>query len=243
MSRKSLLCGFAFVLLLIGGSAAALAWMVLREPDFYRRASVPAGEQRKQLSTEFREELNNLVNGIINYKSWGARFSEAQINSYFEEDFLRLGSVEKTIFPEGVSSPRLSIESDRLRVAFRYGGKNWSTIVSLDLRIWLAAKVPNVVALEVQQMRVGSLPVALQSILDHFSEAARRQDIEMSWYRHNGNPVAMLRFGPSRGEPTVQLLGIKLQPGTISVRGADRAKPLATEPAPATPEAATATKS
>jgi hypothetical protein len=227
MSRRSLLFAFGFIALLIGGTATVLLSMIFHEPEFYRRAGVPAGEQRKQWSGEFREELNNLINSIINYKTWGAQFTQQQINSYFDEDFRRLGAVEKTLLPDSVNSPRVSIDADRIRVAFRYGGKRWSTIVSLDMRIWLAAKEPNVVAVEIQAMRLGSLPITVQSVLEHFSEAARRQDIEMNWYRHDGKPVALLRFGPSRREPTVQLMQVKLLPGAITVRGEDRSKPAA----------------
>jgi hypothetical protein len=198
--------------------------MIFHEPEFYRRADVPAGPQRRQWSNEFHEEVNNLLNGMINYKVWGARFTEQEINSYFAEDFLRQSAADKGFFPDGISDPRIAIDANRIRLAFRYGKKSWSTIVSLDLRVWLASGQPNVVAVEVQGMRAGSLPISLQSILERFSEAARRQDIEMNWYRYEGKPVALLRFAPGQREPSVQLLHLKLHPGIIAVQGEDRSK-------------------
>src|SRR5262249_1732918 len=151
------------------------------------------------------------------------------INSYFVEDFLKL---EKTFFPEAVSNPRISLDTDRIRLAFRYGGKHWSTIVSLDMRVWLAAKEPNVVVLELQAMRLGSLPITVQCVLEHFSEAARRQDIDLAWHRHNGKPTAVVRFAQARAEPSVQLMQIKLLPGMITLHGADRSKPAGANAAP-----------
>jgi hypothetical protein len=224
MSRKSLVLALGIGGVIVGGTAGVLAGMICHEPEFYRRAEVPPGVQRRQWSNEFHEEMNNLLNGMINYKAWGARFTEQQINSYFAEEFLRQSAADKSFFPEGISDPRVAIDANRIRLAFRYGKKSWSTILSLDLRVWLASGQPNVVAMEVEGMRAGSLPISLQSILERFSEAARRQDVEMSWYRHNGKPVALLRFAPGQREPSVQLLQLKLHPGTMVVQGADRSR-------------------
>jgi hypothetical protein len=224
MSRKSLLLAVGIGSVIVGGTAGVLAGMILHEPEFYRRAEVPPGAQRRQWSNEFHEEVNNLLNGMINYKEWGARFTEQQINSYFEEEFLRQSAADRGFFPEGINSPRVAIDANRIRLAFRYGRKSWSTIVSLDLRVWLASGQPNVVAVEVQGMRAGSLPISLQSMLERFSEAARRQDVEMNWYRHNGKPVALLRFAPGQREPSVQLLHLKLNPGMMVIQGADRSR-------------------
>jgi hypothetical protein len=227
MSRKSLF--LVLGILVVGPLAigAILAALIFHDPEFYRRAEIPPGAERQKWSEEFLTELNDLANGIINYKTWGARFTEQQINSYFEEDFQRLAAAERTsIFPEGVTAPRVAIDGDRIRIGFVYGGKRWRSVLSLDLRVWLAKGEPNAVALEVASMKLGSLPISVQSILERFSEAARRRDIEMSWYRHNGRPVALVRFGSSRKDPSVQLMYLKLQPGELSVHGADRSKPV-----------------
>jgi hypothetical protein len=229
MSRKSFALTFLIVFLIVGGLGGVLALMMAHEPEFYRRANIPPGDQRKQWSTEFRRELSNLINGMFNNdKKWGARFSEDQINSYFEEDFAKLTAGERYFFPDRVSAPRVAVEPDHLRVGFRYGTKHWSTIVSLDLRVWVAAKEPNVVALEVQGMRFGAMPIALQTVLECFSEAVRRQsqDIEMSWYRIKNKPVALLRFGPGRPDPAVQLTQLRLLTGAVMIVGGDRSKPV-----------------
>jgi len=225
MSRKSLLLAFGLFVLVGCAIAGTLTLMVLHRPDYYRRVTIPPGAQRQKWSRDFNENVTGLVNGIINKdKTWGARFTEQQLNSYLEEDFLRLGAAERSFFPSNISDPRLAIEDNRIRLGFRYGKGRWSTVVSIDFRIWLAAGMPNVVALEVQSMRVGALPLAMQSILERFAEGARQRDIEMSWFRHEGRPVALLKFGPGRREPSVQLLQVKLQPGTITVHGKDNSQ-------------------
>jgi hypothetical protein len=145
-------------------------------------------------------------------------FTDKQINSFFDADFGRLCRADK-ILPEGISAPRVAIEPDKIRLAFRYGTGPWSTVVSIDLRVWLAAKEVNVVALELQALHAGSLPVSAQSLLERIYETARQQNIDVSYYRHNGNPVALLRFQADQRTPTVQLQRLELQQGLIRISG------------------------
>jgi len=218
MSRKSLFLAFGIVLLLAGSTGSTLALLVRHEPDFYRKAAVAPGDHRKEESKKFQSKFGFLMSYIINLedKKWDTEFTDEQINSYLEEEFVRSGLAEKN-FPEGIKDPRVVIEQDRFKLAFRYGEDPWSTVVSLELLCWLAAKEPNVVALRLEGLKAGSLPISAQSILDGFSETLRRQDIEVTWYRHEGKPVALLRFQPGRKTPTVQLRQLKMEPGRLMI--------------------------
>jgi hypothetical protein len=225
MRRKPLLMAVGLCLAVLVVALAVLAAMLRYQPEFYRRAAVAPGELRKLHSREFRSQFYALINAIPQYKNWQAQFTDTQVNSYFEEDFLRSGNFERTFFPDGVNAPRIAIDNDHIRLGMRYGTGLWSTIVSVDLHVWLAANEPNVVVVEIERIRAGALPISAQSILDRLSETARRQDIEVTWYRRAGKPVALLRFGAGRQDTGVQLLQLRLQSGTLVIVGADRSKP------------------
>lgn len=217
MSRKSFALAFGIVLLLIGTAGTVLAVLVRHEPDFYKNAALPAGEERKKQANIF---ANNYAQFFINVnneeKKWETEFSQEQINSFLEEDLARPGNLEKN-FPEDIHDPRIAIDANKLLLAFRYGRAPWSTVVSIDLNVWLSAKEPNVVALQLEGFRAGSLPITAQSMLDRFVEVLRQKDIEVNWYRHEGKPVALLRFQPGRKSPTVMLRNLKLEPGKIRI--------------------------
>lgn len=218
MSRKSLLLVAAVALLLTGGTAAALLLLVRHEPEAYRRAFVPPGPARAQHSREFNNEFCRLTSAF-KFKSepeWDIRLTDEQINSYFAEDFKR-SNVEKAL-PENISEPRVLLEPNKLRLAFRYGRGLWSSIISLDFGIWLTEE-PNVVAVEVQGLHAGSLPVGAQFFLDSLSELAEHNGIQVQWYRHDGNPVALLRFQGSQPETSVQLQMLQIVKGGIILRG------------------------
>jgi hypothetical protein len=219
MRRKSLLLTAGLLLVLLGGTGTGLYLLVRQEPDFYHAKAISPGERRKKLSSEFQVGFVDLMTAIKNeLDDWQVSFSEAQINSYFEEDFLSSG-VARTNLPPEVSAPRVSLEQDSIRLAFRYGSPPWSAIVSIDFGVWLAPKEPNVVALELRGVHAGSLPISAQSLLDQVTEIGRRKDIEVTWFRHNGNPVALLHFLSDKPHPTVQLQNLQIRNGALTLRG------------------------
>jgi hypothetical protein len=218
MNRKSVLFGIGVALFFVG-VGWLLVLLLLHEPAIYARSNLPEGVERQKLSGEFNNEFVHLYEGIRRDFNWDATFTEKSINSYFQEDFVNLG-VAKSVLPEGVSAPRVALEPDKLRLAFRYTVGPWSTIISIDMRIWLPNKrEPNVIALELQSLHAGSLPIAAQSLLEQISETARQNGIDVIWYRYHGNPVALLKFQANEPHPTIQFMGLKLGTGKIIILG------------------------
>jgi hypothetical protein len=220
MRRGSILIGLAIlgaVFLIVGG---ALLLAITREPEFYRAAALPPGRERQKNSQEFMTRSSDLYDGIKYRKVWLERFTEAQINSFFDEDFVKSG-FSTTMLPEHIEAPRVSITQDKIRLAFRYGLNSWcGTVVSIDFRVNLATAEPNCIALELQGLHAGSLPISTQSLLERVSEVARRQNIEVSWYRNSdGNAVALLRFQANQARPTVLLDRLELNAGEIVIGG------------------------
>jgi hypothetical protein len=229
MRRKSFFLGIALLLLLGGGVATVLGLLVLHEPEFYHQAALPPGQERHEQSKAFESKCTQLISEMINDRQWREKFTAAQINSYLEEDFVRSG-IHDRLLPEGISDPRVSFGPSKVRVAFRYNARSWcSTIVTIDFGVWLCRKDVNVVAMELQGLHAGSLPITAQSLLDRISEVARQQDIEVTWYRLNGNPVALLRFQATQPRPTVRLERLELSDGQLLVVGRSaEASPLQT---------------
>ncbi len=220
MSRKSFQFGIG-ILLLLGSIGTVFALLLSHEPAIYTRTTPPAGEERRRLSGACQSELLGLYTKIHDKfpPTWNAQFTETSINSYLEEDFVRSRLAEK-ILPEGISAPRIAIEPDKIRLAFRYRVGPWSTIISIDMRVWLATKrEPNVIGLELQGLHAGSVPIAAQSLLEQISETAHQNGLEVMLYRYNGNPVALLRFQADQPNPTIQFTDLRLNPGCISISG------------------------
>jgi hypothetical protein len=217
MSRKSLLLGAGILLIFAGTSAGALLLLLRHEPTFYRRAAVPAGPEREVLSKGFFSHAGTFYTSIKQNEKWEESFSEEQINSFLQEDFLR-SAADKFTLPEHITDPRVTFEPERIRLGFRYHVGGFSAVVSINMRVWLTKAESNVVALEIQGMRAGALPISAQGVLERLSEAADSNNVKLSWYRHDGNPVAILRF-QSDQRSTVLLENLDLHPGKMFIKG------------------------
>jgi hypothetical protein len=213
-----MLLGLGMLPLLVGGALGAAALLVRHEPEAYRHAAVPDSDVRQVKSREFQGELSQAYNQIQGEQAWQAVFTQGQINSYFAEDFVRSG-VDGRMLPDGISAPRVAIEAERLRLAFRYGRGFWSAVVSINLRLWLTRE-SNVLAVELEGLRAGSLPLGAQALMEGVREVAQRNNVHVRWYRRQGNPVALVRFQADRPDrPTVQLKWLELHPGKIVLGG------------------------
>ena len=228
MSRRSLLLAIAIFFCLTSGVGATLWLLVRYEPSIYLRAAVPPSEERHHLSEKCERELLQLYNAIAvansDEQEWGHRFTDGEINSYLAEHFVQ-SNMSKLALPEGISDPRIVIDSDNIRVAFRYGSGLWSTVVSIDLRVWLVKGEANVVALKLVGFHAGALPISAQSLLDSITSTCQQHGVGVDWYRDEGAPVALLHFQAEQQHPTLELEMIEVEPGAIHIQG--RAKDVA----------------
>jgi hypothetical protein len=219
MTRRSLLLAIAILGLLVCGSLATVALLVHHEPDHYRKAAVAPGPERVRKSQKFFDSCSAFISDLTSGEpTWDGQFTDEQINSFFEEEFVR-HNLDAQLLPEGFSQPRIVFEPGKVRLAFRYGSGAWSTIVSIDLVVWLAKGEPNVIVMELNGLRAGALPIATQSLLDRLFEVARKNGFDVLWYRYNGHPTALLRFQSSQPRTTLQLQALQIDQGSIRIRG------------------------
>ncbi len=218
MRRRSFARALVCLVLLLAAGLAIAGHLLRREPAGYREIAIPEGPERAKLAGEFSSNVQRLMDTITSNTDdrWAESFTAEQMNCYFAHDFER---VRPFHLPDGVHSPRVSIRPNQLRLAFRYGHDFFSSVVTVDLNVWLVANEANVVAVEVAGLHAGAMPVTMQSMLERIAEIGRQWNCEVNWYRHDGNPVALVRFQPDRPNPTVVLQRLELQDGKIFVEG------------------------
>ncbi len=218
MRNRPLLLAVGTVFLLAVIVTVGLLLALRHEPAFYRRQAVPPGVERKARCGEFKTEFTQFLDGLLNQprQGWYAKFSDFQVNSYLEEDCEHENLLK---LPADVEGPRVAFEPDRLRVGFRHGSGWLASVVSLDLRIWLAPREPNVVAIEVVRARRGAVPISTHPFLERISEMARQRGVDLTWFRYSGAPVALARLVSEQPRTAVQLQRLELGPTTILISG------------------------
>jgi hypothetical protein len=218
MRRKRLLISvglvFGFVVLVIVGLCA----MAKHEPSYYRQATLPAGYERQSLSAQTTGQFFTLSNALAHGEDeWPVTFKTEELNAYFQEQYYNHGGDDN--LPDGFSAPRVKLEDGKMRVGVRYGKGSLSTILTLEIKLWLVKDEVNVLAMEIVSLQAGSLPLSTGTLLDYISEAARRENIDITWYRHEGHPVAIMRFQADLTRPTFQFKELELKGGELRIVG------------------------
>jgi hypothetical protein len=216
--RRQLIVALGLMLLLFVAGGGALGYLLKCEPAFYTAAACPADYDTREKASQMLTRVQELKNDIRTRGEWGGTFSAEELNCFFAEMMTDEGGFS-SILPKGFSSPRVAIEGDRLKLGLRYGTGLWSTIVWVELRIWLVADEVNLMGMEVCDLRAGRLGIGAQSILDAIEELARSSNIDVTWYRHNHNPVGLFRFFPDQPQPVSQVQTLEVRDGQIVIAG------------------------
>jgi hypothetical protein len=239
--KACLLCLYSG--LFLAALVLAVGIALKHEPHFYAAGDIDASAERKRLSIKFFADFLQMVADVKanDPNRWEASFSDGELNSFFQEDFVNYREAD-SLRKLGASEPRAAIDKDRIRLAFRYGSGFWSTVVSIDLHLWTVPKEPNVLIVEVLARRAGALPLSSQALVDALIDFANRQNaeavqdkaepksdalfnhviaprnnIEVSAYRHEGRPVALIRFQANEAHPNMRLPMLSAEPGTLRV--------------------------
>jgi len=158
-------------------------------PPFYRRVIQPSAEQSTG-GEQFERQALTLHNQVRHPGTWEGRFSEDEINGW-------LAAVLPEKFPQaiarGISDPRIAFADDTVQLAARYQRGSASTVVSLVAHVHLTDE-PNEVAVQISNVRAGSLPVPLAKVLQEITHRAAQAGLPLRWTEAAGQPVALVRL-------------------------------------------------
>ncbi len=181
------------LLVVVAVGAAGSAWWVLRQtsevPEFYTRATLQLPQDVPAASAMLETEVVELQDAASQLGSWEARFSEGQINAWLVHQLPREFS---QMLPPGIEDPRIAIEEGRILAAARYKNSRIDTVVSFEVKLALTEKA-NVMAVRIENLRAGSLPLPLQSFLKGITREASKGNLEVVWDMDEAGPVAWSR--------------------------------------------------
>jgi hypothetical protein len=218
--RRSVLLAALIVLVAVAAVVGILGLLIKQEPGFYAAGS-PADEMvDDSVSSQVLTRFGDLKNDIRSRSDWAASFTADELNAFLRQNLDDGGWLAK-LLPAGFHSPRVAIDGDVVKIAVRYGEEFWSSVVSVELKVWLVKDEVNTVAVEVLGVRSGALPIEPQWFvsLDAVSEQAQDSNVDVSWYRHDGHLVGLFRFYADQPRPTTQIRIVKVAEGKVTLAG------------------------
>lgn len=214
MSRKQVVVSGGVLLFLAAGVAGTLL-ALYHTPTFYAAAlTEPADPQvRKQQAKKFVQTTMQLVDGIRNANRWSEEFNQEQVNSWLAEE---LPGKYRDWLPDGVREPRVRFDEGTFELAFQYDKGTWRGVVSGKVRPWVAG--PGEIALEIQSLRAGLVPIPLDEVLEEVSTELNNVGWRIEWKQSAGNDVLVVHLDNDDPDRP-QLDAIQLRPQTLRISG------------------------
>ncbi|GIW95351.1 MAG: hypothetical protein KatS3mg110_3392 [Pirellulaceae bacterium] len=226
VKRRLFVCGMMLLGSWVFFRLALWSWhrAMEHEPPFYRAALRLPPEQQQPHGEEFEEQLLSLHNQLRSEQHWSIVITDQQINAWLAVD---LPQKFPELLPEGVSDPRVAIEPDGIRLAFRYQSDTWEAVITVTLEPFLTDQ-PDELAVRFTGLRAGLVPLSFEPFLEAIREAAAELEIPIRWGQSQGSPVAvatLARSGVSEAWKTVYLESIQLRSGELYLAGRTEPKP------------------
>jgi len=227
MRRRGLIKTLLILAALFALSVVIVGMLLKQEPDFYVREkkdgprpddSAQAGKVVTRLN-ELMEDVRMTQKG-----DWGATFTADELNAFFRDGESGTNPLTAALLGD-LPDPRVSIDDDRLRIAFREGNDFWSAIILLELRMWLVEGQSNLVAMEIVRFQAGAMPLPKNWVLDDIGHAARRLSADVNWYRNGENPVAICKLYANQHRPETQVTTLRIGDGCLAIGGRHTGQP------------------
>ena len=193
----------------------AAMWVLLTyQPEFYRNVAIIPPERRHAEAQKFVAQSLQLRNDIVNEATWEAVFTDEQVNSWLEEDLVEHFAEQ---IPAGVHEPRVVFELDRVHLGFQLDQGPLRSVVSVVARVRVPGE--NELALTIEKIRAGVVPIRADQILDRITEAARSHGLEVRWERDGDLPVALIKYTPNPRRRDVIIERLQILEGQIRLAG------------------------
>jgi hypothetical protein len=198
--------------LVLGVSVGGGAWWLARAsrmvPEFYARATVaqPAPAERQAAAKRFVQSVTALVDDARHQPRWERGLTGEEINGWLTEE---LHQKYPGWVPAGVAQPRVAFEDSSLRIGFELRKGMWSGVLSARLKPWISR--PNTLAVEIESIQLGQLPVPVDELLEEFVRRARKKDWDLRWSQSKGHDVLVIHLDDK--------LGRDVRVETVEVRG------------------------
>jgi len=233
--------------LAIGGCVlvSSLVWVAGTrhyKPEFYQKLLAVPVQTSEEQGRLLERNIANVRNQLRRGRPWSVQLGQDQVNGWLASDL-----PEK--FPHLVQSirePRCQFSNEGFQLAFQLHSSGTQAVVQVAGQVGVT-DVPNQVAIRIDRVRAGVLPIPISWWADRLAESLASRDILLAWSESEAAPVALLtlpgsfaktnRVNPSTGSKgkrapatLIDVIGISAQGIGIAGHSADAALDSMLEP-------------
>jgi hypothetical protein len=183
-------------------------------PEFYTRALALETPELQQSNREMLRRTAALNNDLKRTGKWAALFTDRQLNGWLAVDVPRN---HPDLLPPEVRDPRVRVTPDGIFAGAKFEGEI-SAVISVELSVRLTAT--NVLAVRINQARVGDVPWPLDRVVEEVVAAAAGWGLHVEQTQTDGDPVLLVTLPPDFQDGRRVLLDrLDLRDGEIYLSG------------------------
>lgn len=186
MKRIVLLVALA-ALVIVVGVAGSMYWAVTSDQQYYvaalERTPATADESSQQLESRF----SVLAGDVQSVGKWQTVLTDAEVNGWLA---YKLPESFPDLLPEEIRDPRVAITPESVILAARSNVAGVETVVSVFVEPYVTEEGD--LALELQQVLAGALPIPTKEILEKVRRATQRMELPIRWTRDGANAVMIV---------------------------------------------------
>ena len=181
-------------------SCAAVGLLIFhstqRFPDFYRTALQMDAHSSAVSGDEMEINVFELQNKLRHGGQWSAVFTQDQINGWLASD---LPEKFPTALPPMVQEPRICLAKNQVHLAFQLQSERMKGVVTAAGEIF-CTDIPNLVAIKIDFVKYGLLPIPIERWADQISEGFHKIGLHVTWTESEGAPVCLLKLPDQYGD-------------------------------------------
>ncbi|WP_182866695.1 hypothetical protein [Stieleria mannarensis] len=216
--KRMLLVG-ALLVVSLGATAFWAHRETKKVPEFYERAiATPPPQEVAESIEQLESDVQQLQDDVARPGAWEAEFAAEQINAWLID---QLPKRFPRLKAKGLQEPRIVIDDGVLMAAARFKDHRLDAVLSCELSVQLTDQ-PNRLAIAIDQIRAGALPLPLSQFKDRIKLIASKLNLNLQWETRDGESIALIDVPdqyPGHSEGSLIIESIELADHQLKVSG------------------------
>lgn len=187
MIKRLLLLGLLLVAGLVVSVAGGMYWAVTSAQPYYQVALEKPPEVLQENSRQLESRFATLHNDLQNEGTWQTVISADELNGWLA---FKLPESFPDMLPEEVRDPRIAITERHLIFAAQSELAGVDAVVSVFVEPFVTANGD--LAIQLDQVLAGSLPVPTADMIDRVAQATRRAGLPIRWTKSDDKVVMIV---------------------------------------------------
>jgi hypothetical protein len=224
MSRRAKIAIFSAAgVVAVAALGIALAVRATQQVEpFYAEAISKPQDEMLAAGDRMESRVSALCSDAAKPGSWQTVFTSDEVNGWLATI---LKDKYTDVLPAEVIEPRVGFSDGKCQLGYKYRGKFFDTVVSIEGEGWMASE--DLAAVRFRTLKAGALPLPVSNVVEDITKGAKKLRIPIRWTQQEGDPVLLVPVANALSTDTEvrRLEKIELKDGELRLAGKTEPRP------------------